>query len=143
MKLRAARPSDADATGAILSEFVAKTAWMPTLHSSAEDRGFCLRMIERGWMRVVETSQVLGFIARNDIEINALYVGAAYRGQGAGAALLKEAQSACDHLKLWTFQDNIGARRFYAAHGFHEVSRTDGQQTDEKLPDVQLEWKRR
>lgn len=143
MKTRAATPEDAAATGAILSEFVETTPWMPALHTRQQDRGFCQTMIDRGWMRVVEDGGVLGFIARNASEVNALYVAQAYRGRGAGALLLQEAQAACDALSLWTFQDNLGARRFYAHHGFHEVARTDGQQTDEKLPDVQLEWKRR
>lgn len=100
-------------------------------------------MIERGWVRVIERDGVVGFIARNEAEVNALYVAQSFRGRGAGAALLRDAQAARDDLSLWTFQENLGARRFYAAHGFREVLRTDGQQTDEKLPDVQLEWKRR
>ena len=143
MILRAAQPNDAAATGAILTEFVSETSWMPKLHTSEQDQGFCLAMIDRGWVRVADAGGVVGFIARNEAEVNALYVAQAHRGRGVGAALLQEAQSAEDHLTLWTFQDNLGGRRFYAAHGFYEVSRTDGQQTDEKLPDVQLEWKRR
>ncbi len=142
MRIRAATPEDARATGAILTEFVETTPWMPRLHSADEDRGFCATMIERGWVRVIEDGGVVGFIARNEAEVNALYVAQSFRGRGVGTALLRNAQAARDDLSLWTFQDNLGARRFYAAHGFHEVSRTDGQQTDEKLPDVQLEWRR-
>ena len=142
MRIRAATPKDARATGAILTEFVETTPWMPRLHSADEDRGFCATMIERGWVRVIEDGGVVGFIARNEAEVNALYVARTFRGRGAGAALLRDAQAARDELSLWTFQDNLGARRFYAAHGFYEVARTDGQQTDEKLPDVQLEWRR-
>ena len=142
MKLRDATPQDAKALGAILSEFVATTDWLPELHTPEENRGFCLAMIERGWVRLVEGAEIIGFIARDDAEVNTLYVGAAHRGQGAGTALLKEAQAARDDLTLWTFQDNLGARRFYAAHGFVETKRTDGAGNDERLPDVQLEWRR-
>ena len=142
MRIRAATPEDARATGGILTEFVETTPWMPRLHSADEDRGFCATMIERGWVRVIEDDGVVGFIARNEAEVNALYVAQTFRGRGAGAALLRDAQAVRDDLSLWTFQENLGARRFYAAHGFQEVSRTDGQKTDEKLPDVQLEWRR-
>ena len=142
MKLRDATPQDAEALGAILTEFVATTDWMPELHTPEEDRGFCLAMIERGWVRLVEGAEIMGFIARDAAEVNALYVGARHRGQGAGTALLKEAQATRDDLTLWTFQDNLGARRFYATHGFVETQRTDGSRNDEGLPDVQLEWRR-
>ena len=143
MILRAANPGDAKATGAILSAFVAATDWMPKLHSRNEDIGFCRAMIERGWMRVAEDETgVTGFIARNDCEVNALYVATETQGRGIGSALIREAQAKCARLTLWTFQDNLGARRFYAQHGFFEIARSDGQTTDEKLPDVQLEWQR-
>ncbi len=44
-------------------------------------------------------------------------------------------------LKLWTFQANEDARRFYIREGFREVRMTDGD-NEEGLPDVMLEWVR-
>lgn len=144
MKLRAARPEDASALGAILSAFGEQTDWMPRLHTRADDVGFCNVMIGKGWVNVAALDQtVLGFIARNETEVNALYVDRAFQGQGVGAALIQDAQASQDYLSLWTFQDNLQARRFYAGHGFVEGARTDGQQTDERLPDVQLTWQKR
>lgn len=143
MILRAATQNDAAATGAILSEFVATTPWMPKLHTSEQDRGFCQSMIAHNWVRVAEQNGVVaGFIARNQTEVNALYVGGQFRGQGLGAALLQDAQAAEEVLTLWSFQDNLGARRFYACHGFREIARTEGANNDEGLPDVQLRWQR-
>ncbi|MCF8469656.1 MAG: hypothetical protein K9G30_02600 [Parvibaculum sp.] len=41
---------------------------------------------------------------------------------------------------LWTFQANLGARRFYERHGLNEARRTGGTENEEKLPDILYEW---
>jgi hypothetical protein len=45
-------------------------------------------------------------------------------------------------VRLWTFQKNAAAIRFYLAHGFREVERTDGSRNEEREPDILLEWAR-
>jgi GNAT superfamily N-acetyltransferase len=138
-----ARDLDAGAVGAILSEFVDTSDWMPRIHTRAEDIAHAARMIDLGRVHVAEDKgTVVGFCARNGDDLDALYVAAAKRGQGIGAALLRHAQSAVDRLELWTFQANEGAQRFYLRHGFVEVQRTDGSGNDERLPDIQYEWQR-
>ena len=95
------RPTlDAGAVGRILSEFIDTTDWMPRLHSRAEDIGFAGTMIDRGWVRVFEGDTILGFIARSDEEVCALYVARAARGQGIGTALLNDAKQVRQSLKL-------------------------------------------
>ena len=42
--------------------------------------------------------------------------------------------------RLWTFQDNAGARRFYDRHGLRAVELTDGAGNEEKMPDVRYAW---
>jgi hypothetical protein len=42
--------------------------------------------------------------------------------------------------RLWTFQANTGARRFYERHGCKAVEFTDGRRNEEKLPDVLYAW---
>ena len=141
--LRPARSTDAGTVGAILSEFTETTKWMPKLHSGAEDIAHAGQLIERGWVTVaVLNDVVIGFVACDGAEINALYVAQRQRGQGVGTTLLVEVCSKAAQLKLWTFQANTRAIAFYVRHGFVERSRTDGSGTDEKLPDVQFEWKR-
>jgi GNAT superfamily N-acetyltransferase len=141
--LRMARDLDAGAVGAILSEFVDTSEWMPRIHTRAEDIAHAARMIDLGRVHVAEQGgTVVGFCARNGDDLDALYVAADKRGQGVGAALLRDAQSAVDRLELWTFQANEGAQRFYLRHGFVEVQRTDGSGNDERLPDIQYEWQR-
>ena len=142
-RLRAAQQTDAGAVGAILSEFIDTTEWMPRVHTRAEDVAHAGMMIDRGWVTVAEhAAGVVGFAALDGPEVHALYVVRDQRGRGVGSALLEGAKAGKDMLRLWTFQANAGAQRFYLRHGFAEVRRTDGAENDEKLPDIRFAWTR-
>jgi hypothetical protein len=41
---------------------------------------------------------------------------------------------------LWTFQANLGTRRFHERPGCREIRRTDGG-NEENLPDIMYEWR--
>jgi len=143
LSLGPARPADAPAIAAILSEWIDETPWMPRIHRREDELGFAADLIARGWVTVARRGgAVLGFLARDGAEVQALYVAGAARGQGIGAALLARAQKASPRLGLWTFQFNHGAQAFYARHGFAESHRTGGAGNDEKLPDIRYEWRR-
>jgi GNAT superfamily N-acetyltransferase len=143
VRLRPARSTDAGCVGAILSEFVDGTEWMPRVHTRAEDLAHAGALISRGWVTVAELDgTVSGFCACDGAEVDALYIAARARGRGLGSALLQRLQDRQAHLALWTFQANIRAQSFYRRHGFVELHRTDGARNDEKLPDVRLEWRR-
>ena len=45
-------------------------------------------------------------------------------------------------MRLWTFQRNQRARRFYERRGFRLVLLTDGADNEEKEPDALYEWRR-
>ena len=139
--IRPARDLDAGALGAILSDFVEVTDWMPRLHSRAEDISFAAKLIAGHSVFVWGVDRPLGFIALHQNSIDALYVRNDQHGQGYGSALIQYAQSLRDELELCTFQQNTPARRFYAKHGFSEVKFTDGSGNDEGLPDVCLTWR--
>lgn len=141
--LRAAHAGDASAVGAILSEFTDTTEWIPRLHSRAEDLAHADRMIARGWVTVAEhAGRVAGFAACDGHELCALYVARQARGQGIGAALLAALKQQQPALRLWTFQQNTRAQAFYRAHGFVEIGRGDGRDTDEGLPDIHFVWQK-
>lgn len=142
MSLRAARDLDAGALGAILSEWIDETEWMPRIHTRAEDIGFCAHMIQRGWVTVSETDRIAGFLARDGGQVQALYVSGAARGAGHGSALLAAAQAEAGALSLWTFAANRPAQAFYERHGFRVAERTDGQGNDEGLPDIRYVWEK-
>ena len=138
-----ARPTDAEAIGTILSDWIDETPWMPRIHKRAEEQEFARDLVARGWVNVARRcGRVAGFLARDGEEIIALYVAAHARGQGIGTALLKRAQKATPRLSLWAFQFNTPARSFYEAHGFVEAERTGGARNDEKLPDIRYVWER-
>ncbi len=60
---------------------------------------------------------------------------------GIGGALLDHAmRQRPDGLKLWTFQSNLDARRFYENHGFVAIATTTGD-NEEHTPDVCYEWR--
>ena len=42
--------------------------------------------------------------------------------------------------RLWVFQGNEGARRFYERQGLRLVELTDGSANEEREPDALYEW---
>ena len=60
--------------------------------------------------------------------------------QGIGTLLLRHAMSTLAlPIRLYTFQANAGARRFYERHGSVAVEFTDGRTNEERCPDVLYE----
>lgn len=141
--LRPARTTDAGSVGAILSDFIDGTDWMPRIHTRAQDLAHAGTLIDRGWVTVADgTSGVVGFVARSGPTVHALYVRDGARGRGLGRLLLGTAQAEADRLELWTFEANTGAHRFYERNGFTLAGRTDGAANDEGLPDRRYVWAR-
>ena len=138
-----ARPRDAASMAQVLGGWIAETPWMPKLHTLDEDAWFCGHLIETSEVFVIRSLGVTGFLARSALEIPALYLAPAQRGQGLGKALLDRAKADRDRLELWTFQANTRAIAFYLREGFVEDHRTTGDGNDEKLPDVRLIWSRK
>ncbi len=137
--------------GRILLDWVEQTDWMPRIHPRESYAEFAAMLCEVSEVTLAretrgepggEPGRVLGFIARQDEDVQALYVAGFARRRGVGKALLEQAKACCARLGLWTFQANTGARRFYRREGFREDRRTDGAGNDEKLPDVHLAWER-
>lgn len=136
--LRPAIVEDAKQCAAILQDWLDRTEWMPDLHSLDETVAFCRTNLIGEFETTVAGAPVEGFVSLEpDNSIAALYV--ARPGHGIGSALLTHAKSR-KTLKLWTFQANEGAIRFYERHGFREVLRTDGSGNQENLPDIKMEW---
>jgi GNAT superfamily N-acetyltransferase len=61
---------------------------------------------------------------------------------GIGTQLLELARSQLPPpIRLYTFQCNERARRFYERHGFKLMSFSDGSRNEEKCPDILYEWR--
>jgi ribosomal protein S18 acetylase RimI-like enzyme len=87
----------------------------------------------------------IGFLAVSRGEfygwIDHLYLDPSTVGLGIGSSLLTEAKTQLTGpIRLYTFQANEGARRFYRRHGFREIELSDGASNEEKTPDVLMEW---
>jgi phosphinothricin acetyltransferase len=59
-----------------------------------------------------------------------VYVGAAHRGRGVGAALLRAIIAESERHGIWTLQgatfpENTASRRLQAAYGFREIGRRE------------------
>ncbi len=142
LQIGPARPEDSPQIGNILSGWIDETPWMPRVHSHAEDQEHAAAMVARGWVEVARwpEGEVVGFLARDGVEVHALYLARHARRQGVGTALLARAKAGRALLNLWTFQANWAAQKFYLRHGFCEAERTDGADNDEGLPDIRFEW---
>lgn len=143
VRLRPARPRDADGMAGILSGWIDATPWMPRIHTLEEDRWFAGHLIEEMAVTVAvdRRGRVLGFLARREHFVHALYLAEDARGQGIGARLIAAAKAESPHLELWTFAANTGAQAFYAREGFAVAEAGDGSGNDEGLPDLRLEWR--
>jgi GNAT superfamily N-acetyltransferase len=88
--------------------------------------------------------QVVGFMAIHAEAgiswITQLYCTPSHVDQGIGTGLLARAmETASRPIRLYTFQQNTGARRFYERNGFAAIGFTDGGANEERCPDVLYE----
>ncbi len=61
--------------------------------------------------------------------------------QGIGSELFEKATARRPGgFRLWVFQRNKGARRFYEHHGCRLVELGDGSGNEEREPDALYEW---
>ena len=120
---------------------------MPTVHTDAEIRAWVVDyMVPNTETWVAETAgrilatMVLDGEMQGDM-IDQLYVSPADQGRGVGGLLLAHAkQLRPARLRLYTFQSNSPARRFYEARGFVAKEFNDGSRNEERLPDLLYEW---
>ena len=124
--------------------FFAAMPQMPVLHTPAEDVVFySATVFPRCEIWVAEINgDTIGFISNRADWIDHLYILPEYQKRGIGSALLGIPKQTNRSLRLWTFQCNSGARRFYERHGFRIERETDGRDNDERQPDVLYVWRR-
>lgn len=153
--LRRARPTDGERIAEIyLRSFRATLPHITLIHSDDEIRLHFATVVTNDLDTWVATdpadrdddgarSAVVGFIALGDATVDHLYLAPEHTGRGLGAELLALAQrERPDGLRLFAFQANTGARRFYERHGFTVVDVDDqGARNEEGEPDVLYEWR--
>lgn len=125
----------------------ARRAAMPAIpayvHGDEEVEGWIASIViprQQTW--VAETERRLrGMMSLDEGWIDQLYVDPDGMGQGIGTTLIRWAKECCPQgLQLWTFESNLGARRFYERHGFAPMEWTDGRHNEEDSPDIRYQW---
>jgi len=117
---------------------------MPVLHTPEEDLAFHATVVFpqcEVWL-TEDADTVTGFIAFRGEWVEHLYVHPAHQSRGLGSQLLAVAQASADVLRAWTFQCNTAARRFYESRGFRAERETNGDDNEERQPDVLYVWRR-
>lgn len=120
--------------------------YAPLVHSEGQTLDWALKyLIPSGGVSVAALdSRVVGVIAVSRAHgvnwIDQLYVDPEYCGRGVGSQLLAAALSSLPRpIRLYTFQQNDGARRFYERQGFRPILLGDGSGNEERCPDVLYE----
>lgn len=120
--------------------------YAPLPHSDAEVLAWIKDTLlpTGGVTLALESGTVVGFIAlaqRDDATwIDQLYVHPARTRRGIGSTLLHLALSRRQGpVRLYTFEPNRGARRFYERHGFVAIGFGDGSGNESHCPDVLYE----
>lgn len=113
--------------------------WLPKIHTESETQWWIEHSVlpnQDVWVAEAD-DRIVGFAARDGDMLEQLYVLPGYQGRGIGSDLLRAARmSSTEALRLWTFQRNTAARKFYERHGFRAVRFTDGTGNEEREPDV-------
>lgn len=144
LKVRAGRDDEIGVIADLFSRSFRTLSFLPDLHSVEEDFAFWrdVVMVEQQVRVVEKAGQVIGVMAMTEGWINQLYVDPEHLGEGAGSALVQAAQREMDAIRLWCFQQNNKACRFYEAHGFEIEAKTDGSGNEAKCPDIRYLWQR-
>ena len=150
-QVRPARASDHHSVATVLIE--SRRAFMPyapSAHTEREVRQWVQDvLLPAGGVSVATLdAAVCGVLATADDGayrwIRQLFVAPAEVGRGLGTRLLHDALARlAPPVRLYTFQANVGARRFYERNGFETVALGDGRDNEEHCPDVLFERRAR
>jgi len=144
--MRSTKPQDAAAVAALyLSARSASLGSIPPVVGSDDEvLSWLATRISRGeecWV-TEDSSGITAMMLLEPGWIDQLYVRPDKVGEGIGSQLVQRAKELMPTgIKLWTFQSNFRAQNFYEHHGFVAIEKTDGQNNQERSPDICFEWK--
>ena len=118
-------------------------AWLPTVGTDDEIRAFVVdKMVpERETWVAEDNGRIVAVLVLGTDMVEQLYVAPGEQSRGVGDAMLAHAKHLRPAgLRLWAFQRNAPARRFYEARGFVAIQFTDGATNMEREADVLYRW---
>jgi GNAT superfamily N-acetyltransferase len=148
--LRPATPDDASGVADVyLASRRVLLPFAPLAHPPDEVRKWIAEVLLPAGGVTVATVQkeIVGMMAlsrRDEADwITHLYLHPKATGHGIGSRLLARAlEELGPRIRLYTFQENMPARRFYERHGFQAIAFGDGSGNEERCPDVLYELNR-
>ena len=139
--IRLGSPVDADSIGQVFLRARDEMTYLPRIPD--EDRpnlGGWISSRHQLWV-IEELSRVFGFAGLSEGWLDHLYIDPDAQGRGFGSRLLQHVKTLQPQgLRLWVFQKNLGARRFYERHDFRLEKMTDGSGNMEREPDALYSW---
>jgi putative acetyltransferase len=139
--IRRASQVDANAIGRIFVRARDGMKYLPRL--SEEDRpklGGWITARYEVWV-IEDRGQVVGYAGLSKGWLDHLYIDPNFQSRGLGSTLLQQVKRLQpDSVRLWVFQRNVGARRFYEHHDFRLDRVTDGSSNMEHEPDALYVW---
>lgn len=147
--LRLALPEDTSGVATVLIE--SRRVFLPFApfaHPEHEMREWVRDVLVPGGRVMVweEHGDIVGVLAISEGDglswIDQFYLLPEFVCQGIGSKMLMLSHAMLQKpIRLYTFQQNEGARRFYERHGYKAIELTDGQGNEERCPDVLYELK--
>jgi len=139
--IRRGLPGDADSIGHIFVRARDAMTYLPPIKD--EDRpklGGWIIARHEVWV-IEEQSRVMGFAGLSPGWLDHLYMHPDSQRRGLGSSLLQYVKNLQPHgIRLWVFQKNDSARRFYERHDFRLERLTDGSSNMEREPDALYFW---
>ena len=147
MDLKLRRATDRDAVAVSALYLRARKAAKPTIpmtaHTDDETRRWIAERVvphTELWVAEDDGGVLVGLLVLDQDRVDQLYVEPTLTGRGIGSELIGLAKRARPQgLRLWTFESNLGAQRFYERHGFCSTDRTAGD-NEEGAPDILYVW---
>ena len=147
MDLRLRRGTDRDAVAVsalyLRARKAAKATIPMTAHTDDEVRRWIAERVVAHtelWVAEDDGGALVGLLVLDEDWLAQLYVEPTLTGRGIGSELIGLAKRARpEGLRLWTFESNLGAQRFYERHGFRPMERTAGD-NEEGAPDILYVW---
>jgi GNAT superfamily N-acetyltransferase len=143
--LRRGLDSDAEMTAELYLR--ARKAALPAIplmvHTDEETRRWIAQRVvpqTELWIDETRDGAAVGMLVLEDDWVDQLYVEPELTGQGIGGELISLAKRERPNgLRLWTFESNLAAQRFYEGHGFDARDRT-ADDNEERAPDILCVW---